>query len=999
MWVSHLAQAVDEHLDGVVSTMPTTRTKGTTHGRGHRLMARIEWAHGAPGPVNDGERRVIEHLSVTLPDTFELYPNRQFIVGRNEPIECDIVIIGPDCVWVIETKDLAGRVRFGEHEFCVNDEPRRDPIAVTRLKAQKLANRLRVDPELGGVWVQHLVVLAREPLSLSIDPKLTSFVASTNRAAAIIEDPTLIGLKRGKVGANEAERVRRRLAVDGSARRPRAVFGQYQTVELLSQAGDRTWWSARHSMMGNNVLLEVVAMDPLDDEAIRRRRRSEAIRAAKVGQQVGAHPYLSTPVTAFDADDGSIVVVHPAETMSTLADLADKVNDWSDEVRTKILHRIASAVSACHQRGVSHRTIGTGNVYASPTGNARLGGFSWAGLREPTGTTATVAPADWSALGTDFWQSPEHLRGGVGPEADLFALGRLIEYLWPDGAPEALADAARTLTVEAPDARVPTAAHLMRMTAVKAAVSTTTVGSAALAPNVPFGQYRLIEKLGAGASGSVWRAVDTHFDNQVAIKVYDGADAGDEIQREFTALIEQNHPGVVRVRTGTKVGNRWALVSDFLDGPTLRDAIPPASDPRSLEESVSIGLQVLATLKAIHPDMEAIRAIVDDGDPDDAKAAELERLRDKGIAHRDIKPENIILVGGTRPVLVDFGLAAAGEIGTPGGTPQYRPPGVPFDHADPDLDLFAVGVVLHEMLTGEHPYTESDPISGTLDVDPTLDHGMRAVLERACSPRYDERFRSAEEFIAALTGLGLDEVEIAPPPMDVVERRHDIQTAIHEQRWDDALALCPDAWTVMRDRIEANRAAAAPPADEAILLEIDGYTLSFRGTHRFELAQSPASLDVGPGTVREYLVQGPDGEMLEVLDKVADTGERWVQGGETFQTPMPLARIGRALRMSFNKVEPGLMAELRQARIVNPELWSNPKKASFEELDAGAGVDVGDTLIRFGALAIGTRGEVLGETNKQRTFPCVVLPADSEHGPAVAHFLTKVMPLANRVMA
>ena len=153
-------------------------------------MATIRLAAGNEGPVNEGEQAVLAFLAQNLPDNFELHPNLQISVGRADLVECDIVVLGPDCVWIVEVKDLAGQVKVEEHEFWVNGEPRRHPVAQTRLKAQKIKSRLALMPELGDVWVQPLVVLAREPAALSIASTMTSFVVSKQRALAVLADPT-----------------------------------------------------------------------------------------------------------------------------------------------------------------------------------------------------------------------------------------------------------------------------------------------------------------------------------------------------------------------------------------------------------------------------------------------------------------------------------------------------------------------------------------------------------------------------------------------------------------------------------------------------------------------------------------------------------------------------------------------------------------------------------------------------------------------------------------
>lgn len=960
-------------------------------------MAEIVNLPGGDGPVNDGERRVLGHLAETLPGNFSLHPNLLIPVGGADMVECDVVVIGPDCVWIVETKDLSGSVVVEPNEFVVNGEVRRHPVAQTRLKAQKIAARLRADPILQAVWVQPLVVLARQPAQLSIAPAMANFIMRAERAAEVIGDPTLVGLQRNRLSPAEAERVRQRLSLDARRRDARPVYGPYRGQELLSQGKDRQWWLASQELMGQSVLLEVVQISPMWEPVEQQRRRNEAIRAARVRARVGNVPWLLTPETAFVADDGSVVVVHPNDPSASLEDRAVEFQAAADDFKRKIVNRIAGAVDHCHSRQVVHRTIGPSCIFVQPNGFAKLGGFSRAAFVGVKGMT--VSPADWGALGVDFWMSPEHLGGAVGPESDLFALGRLIEFLWPTGAPGELADAARRLTQTNPDDRSMTAKQLAQLAAPAAPIAAAPPPAPSFEPGATIdNRYRIVNQLGFGASGTVWHAIDELANRDVALKVYDGIDAGDAVVREYQALLDVHHPNIVKVRGASSVGGHWVLISEYLPGPNLRAAMPPITDVQQVDQAVSVVIRLLEALGSIHPNVDRIMQLANVDGRSEAEEAELLRLRGSGLVHRDVKPENVILVAADRPVLIDFGLAASGTVGAVGGTAAYRPPGTALDAIDPDLDLFAVGVILHELLTGRHPYSDGDPLMGELNVEEGLSDDLRAVLSRACSPRFEERFRTAGQFTEALVALGVRSVPVAMPPVDGVELMERIRTAMFDRRWDDATSLCPDHWTAVRDRIKLLRGLADKGVDAPPLLVIDGFQISHLENRRFESANDPGGVECGPGLVRVHLVKGPAGEMLEVLDHSADDGARWVEVGQTFQTPLPLSRLGQGLRIGTQHVEGGLMVEMRQARLKDGS-WSNVFLADEAQLDHGAGASVAQVLADFGVAAFGTRESIIGDTGKRRRYMCAVMASDNDHSLAVIHFLTRVMPLARGVQA
>ena len=949
------------------------------------MTAKIVLAAGNSGPVNEGERRVLEQLAANLPNSFELHPNLQVAVGRGDLVECDIIVFGPDCIWVVEVKDLAGEVIVEEHSFLVNGEPRSHPVHSTRLKAQKIKSRLAANPELQAVWIQPLVVLARTPRALRIAPTMTASVVTADRAVESIADPTPIGLQRDRLPERVRSIVKARLALDAAARKPRSRFGAYLADELLSAGGGHQWWRAHHEVFDTQVLLQVVPFDALADPAEAARSKEQVLRAARVGRLLGAHPNLLAPETAFRADDGSYVVVHPISSAPTLAET--NTEELNDEAKRRVVAGVARLVEHCGRRSVAHRTLGPTSIHTTANGYAQVTGFAHARVEQARG--ATVSPADWVAVGGDFWTAPEHAGGEVGHPADLFAVGRLIEELWPGGAPEELAAAAQKLMVSDPAARTPTAGEVSAL-----AMHPPPPPPAAPAGSTIDDRFVLDRQLGRGAHAAVWAATDVVTNQRVAVKLYDSADASDQIVHEYEALLDVNHPAIVKVRDATKLNDRWALVTELLDGPDLRAVILERNGVPQ-EEAIPIALRLLDGLQMIHPNMDEISRLVSAQDLDDTELERLARLRKKGFAHRDVKPENVILTEDRGPVLVDFGLAARLGDGAAAGTSAYRPPDVAPDGADPDTDLFAVGVILHELLTGEHPYNDRDPLFGQFDMVAASEGPLAAVVAQACAPAHADRFGSATEFIEALAALGIKERELPAPGVDVVTLLRSIEDATAERRWNDALELCPVDWTSVRERIERRRSLDEGADADEPLLEVDGFSITSVASRPFATAKDTGGEEVGPGVVGTYLVRGPAGEMLEILQYRCDDGPVWVQGGDTFQTELPLKRLGQGLRLGTLIDGDRMMIEMRIARM-NDEQWSTMFKATHDELDAGAGVDVAEVLGRFGGDDVGTREHMIGDEGPRRTFMCVTGKSDAEHLPVIAHFLTRVLPLCTK---
>jgi serine/threonine protein kinase len=269
------------------------------------------------------------------------------------------------------------------------------------------------------------------------------------------------------------------------------------------------------------------------------------------------------------------------------------------------------------------------------------------------------------------------------------------------------------------------------------------------------GHYRIVERIGAGGMGEVYRARDERLDRDVAIKVLQEAVAGDpermrRFEREAKALAALSHPNIAVVYgfetvSGADAGGITFLVMELLEGESLRQRIPSAG--LGWQKAVEIGASVADGLAAAHG---------------------------KGIVHRDLKPENIFVTADGRVKILDFGLAklrqpdleAGTETPTASletaegavmGTVGYMSPEqVRGQPADSRSDIFALGCVLYEMLAGRRAFageTAADTQAAILKEEPAalagsgvavpanLDHTVRRCLEK--SPQ--ARFQSAAD--------------------------------------------------------------------------------------------------------------------------------------------------------------------------------------------------------------------------------------------------------------
>ena len=270
------------------------------------------------------------------------------------------------------------------------------------------------------------------------------------------------------------------------------------------------------------------------------------------------------------------------------------------------------------------------------------------------------------------------------------------------------------------------------------------------------GRYQLESRLGRGGMGTVYVAMDTALERPVAVKVIrddvtSPLDLASRFRREARAAASFAHPHVVRVYDfGVERSGRPFLVMELLEGSTLRERLASgASMDRS--EALQILRGVCSALAAAHA---------------------------RALVHRDLKPENIFLqrhASGIVPKVLDFGLAKArhGEQTPAGstvrgtsagilvGTPEYMAPEqVAGDDVNPAWDVWAVGIIAYEMLTGRHPFRQAvgfgqaghsdDVATGGHAGRSALSPSLEAFFRRALSRDRSDRPANADDFLAAI---------------------------------------------------------------------------------------------------------------------------------------------------------------------------------------------------------------------------------------------------------
>ncbi len=253
-----------------------------------------------------------------------------------------------------------------------------------------------------------------------------------------------------------------------------------------------------------------------------------------------------------------------------------------------------------------------------------------------------------------------------------------------------------------------------------------------IAPDFP--QLEIVECLGRGGMGVVYRARQKSLDRFVALKLIapervDDPEFAERFSREAQALAKLSHPNIVTIHDFGQAGGFFYLLMEFVDGVNLRQAMEAGRF--TPEQALAIVPPICEALQCAH---------------------------DRGIVHRDIKPENLLLDKAGVVKIADFGIAkmlgedsATGLADSqPAGTPQYMAPEQrEHQRTDHRADIYSLGVILYEMLTGELPADKLQPPSRKVQIDVRLDEIVLRALEREPTMRYQTArdFRTGVETI------------------------------------------------------------------------------------------------------------------------------------------------------------------------------------------------------------------------------------------------------------
>jgi serine/threonine protein kinase len=588
--------------------------------------------------------------------------------------------------------------------------------------------------------------------------------------------------------------------------------GRYEIQRLLRPAPDKGVYLAHDRVLDRPVVVDVFANNSIMPNGL-----TVSAWEARVLGKLDDHPNIATAQDYWEDGETAFMIsryLSGGTLLDRIADSRESGAGLSVEEILRIAIEIASGLEHIHGRRIMYCDLQPRNVLFDERGTVHLVDFDTAVslddrqmsnvsqrpvidhmAPELTDGASSDERADLYSLGATIYEMCRGNPPFTGTRDEILAARRTSPPppLERDDLPGALKDLVSCLLAPECGQRPASAAEVVKRledlrtawAAAESPVPTShdsqslprpdaaelrAAGGAKAADyqvgDVIDGRFEVLGILGQGGFSKVYRVRDEVEDEERALKLFDNASGYEAVRREIGALRRIRHPNVVEVYWAGKTSvGEWYLITEFIEGEPLTEFTGGNRVLRD-REAVDVALDLLDALVAFHPDAERLNQLDAqrrEGELSEAEFSEWMELKDKGLVHRDIKPFNVMLTR-TGAKLLDFNISSrvGDEVRTRSGTPSYQPPDVNLTRWDVSPDLFAVGVVLYQLLCdGQHPYPNKIPMVGEPVIDPRtirsdLNPGLAQFLTKACASVSADRYLTAVEMQLALREVRAD---------------------------------------------------------------------------------------------------------------------------------------------------------------------------------------------------------------------------------------------------
>ncbi len=723
-------------------------------------MATLRKAGDFIGP---GEQTTAAYLEKQLPPSWVIIANKELVRPDGSVRELDFIVMGEHCLFAVEEKSWSGPIHGDENGWVLRSGASyRNPIDVVEMNARRLAGIVQdrvpyLKHQVSGHFVYSRVLLSDSNADPSFihDPRINTHVLALDGCEEEFLRIDQHQAGPGSINAYRKKIVDQLIGLPDRPRIPRKV-GEFEILEVVSTTDTVRCLRARHED-GSERLLKLVERpvtaisELLEEQTNLIKREYEALRLlAQKGCVPQIDPYFSW-------SDGQFWVFphHPIPGRTLRATRTSQPP--TQKQLWIVFEQAFSALADIHETGTLHRAITPDSLYLTDDQQIVFTDFALARIRNRN----TIAPILDVEAGQSPYQAKECQEVGLGfaePQSDVFSLTASLLY-WatgfeppafgsmvgslPDDFQQALGSILTQCLEIDDERRRPLASEVVQ--AIQKARSNdmspqfssvpTPVPAGTLRPGTEVeNQYRIVRKLGEGGTAITYLADDLVTDSRYVLKTIKSPELITRLSKaEFAALKELNHPNLPRIFDIRPANSPFHLKIEYISGSPLSDVM--AANCGNLDFCLRVGREML---DALH------------------------HLAEHKILHRDISPSNILIPDtDNAPIrLIDFGLASATEATqTAVGTPLYRAPEIDRGgYWRVQCDLYSLGVVLFELLTGRLPYVltergvprkDQESVYDTSQVSEEFRRVVK-VLRKVTSFDPNQRYGSAAEVSEAL---------------------------------------------------------------------------------------------------------------------------------------------------------------------------------------------------------------------------------------------------------